>query len=184
MEAKRTFGIGCFGIAPIAVLSLVLFLGFDISLAAGSNSTGSERYRVFSLKHISAGEGIDYLSDAGVGTVSKLPSPNTLLVTASSRDLVKVSAILGLVDSNRDYAIAEISSTSDVRNLPTNNQIQGRLENTAIGTFSDPPAGDAKFKSIIDIHGSSVLAIVQVDQLDNVIKTIEMLRKIGKIFLE
>lgn len=177
MEAKRPFGIGCFGIGPIAVFSLFMLSGFDISLAANSGSATPERYRVFSLKHISAGEGIDYLSDAGIGTVSKLPSPDTLLVTASSRDLVKVSAILGLVDSNRDYAIAEISSTSDVRNLPTNNQIQGRLENTVIGTFSDPPADDAKFKSIIDIHGSSVLAIVQVDQLDNVIKTIEMLGK-------
>ena len=45
----------------------------------------------------------------GVGTVSLLPAnPNTMLVTASQADLVKVSSILELIDSTTEHTYGVI----------------------------------------------------------------------------
>ncbi|GAI33373.1 unnamed protein product, partial [marine sediment metagenome] len=46
--------------------------------AEQGDASGPARYRVFSLRHISAEQGKKYLAEAGIGIVSQLPSPNTL----------------------------------------------------------------------------------------------------------
>ena len=135
-----------------------------------------KRYRVFSLRHISAEQGKDYLAQAKIGTVSQLPGGNTLLVTAEPADLIKASAILGLVDAEEQFCIKAIFPASEVANLPSNEQIAAEVGDISIGTFSHPPSRDTLAKSIIDIHNNTVLAVAPVSQLEKIISTIERLR--------
>jgi len=134
------------------------------------------RYRVFSLKHISAEQGKKYLAEAGVGTVSQLPGVDALLVTAQSEELVKASAILGLVDAEEPFNIKAIFPASEVTKFPSNEQIAAKVGDISIGTFSNPPGDTAKTKAIIDVHNDAVIAVVPAGQLEKIISAIEQLR--------
>jgi type II secretory pathway component GspD/PulD (secretin) len=137
---------------------------------------GAARYRVFPLKHISAEQGKKYLAEAGVGTVSQLPGLDTLLVTAQLQELIKASAILGLVDAEELFYIKAIFPASEVENLPSNEQIAAEVGDISIGTFSEPPTSAAKTKAIIDVHGNAVIAVAPAEQLKRIISAIERLQ--------
>ena len=84
---------------------LILILAVFVLLAGGYLLAAEEpadskvvRYRVFSLRHISADKGKEYLAQLKIGTVSRLPEANVLLVTASPRRLRKPGAIMNVVN--------------------------------------------------------------------------------------
>ena len=139
-------------------------------------AAGAARYRVFSLKHISAEQGKKYLAEAGVGTVSQLPGVEALLVTAQPEELIKASAILELVDAEEPFYIKAIFPASEVAKFPSNEQIADKVGDISIGTFSNPPSGTAKAKAIIDVHNDTVIAVAPAGQLERIISAIEQLR--------
>jgi len=144
---------------------------------AGGVETGPARYRVFSLKCISAEQGKKYLSEAGIGTVSQLPGANALLVTAQAAELIKASTILRLVDAEELFCIKAIFPALEAKKLPSNDEIEAKVGNILIGTFSNPPGRSEKAKAVIDIHGDAVIAIAPVEQLERIIFAIEQLQK-------
>ncbi len=169
----------------VFIFGMLAVLGGHFVFAAEQDSAYKlRRYRVFPLRHISAEQGKDYLAQAGIGTASQLPGANTLLVTAEPADLIKASAILNLVDAEEKFYIKAILPASEAANLPSNKQIAAEVSSTSslpignisIGTFSSPPSTDASVKSIIDIHGDTVLAIAPVNQLERITSAIERLR--------
>ena len=138
------------------------------------------RHSVFSLKRISAEQGKKYLAQTKTGTVSQLPGANALLVTGSSRELIKAKAILKIVDSNEPFVIRAISPASDADNLPSNERIEAKVDNISIGTFSNPPylpGGPSETRAIIDIHDDDVIAIAPVSRIEEIITAIEQLQK-------
>ena len=147
----------------------------DVATEQGAVSAVA-RYRVFSLKHISAEQGKKYLAEAGVGTVSQLPGVNSLLVTAQSEDLVKASAILKLVDAEEPFNIKAIFPASEAAKFPSNEQIAAKVGDISIGTFSNPPSGTAKAKAIIDVCNDTVIAVAPAGQLEGIISAVEQLR--------
>jgi len=163
--------------AFVFILVVSLMLGssylFAAERAAGS---GPALYRIETLKHISAEQGKKYLAEAEIGTVSQLPSPNTLLITAQPRELIKASAILRLVDSREKFVIKTILPASAAENLPSNEQIAAEVGSISIGTFSNPPTVAAKTKAIIDIHNDAIIAIAPAEQLEKIITAIEQLQ--------
>jgi general secretion pathway protein D len=142
-----------------------------------ATGSGVARYRVFSLKHISAEQGKKYLAEAGVGTVSQLPGREVLLVTAQPEELIKASAILELVDAEEPFYIKVIFPASEVTKFPSNEQIAAKVGDISIGTFSNPPSGTAKTKAIIDVHNGSVIAVAPDGQLERIISAIEQLHR-------
>jgi hypothetical protein len=151
-----------------------LFAGSCLLAAEKGSDSGGPRYRVFAFKHISVEQAKKYLADARLGTVSQLPTTNMILVTASPRQLVKASAILKIVDSERPYVMKSICPASAASDLPLNEQIAAAMgDNILIGTFSSPPHGADKTKVIIDIHDGSVVAIAPAALLDRIVETIE-----------
>jgi general secretion pathway protein D len=135
--------------------------------------SGVARYRVFSLKHISAEQGKKYLAEAGLGTASQLPGVNALLVTAQRDELVKASAILEFVDAEELFDIKVIASASEVAKFPSNEQIAAKVGDISIGTFSNPPSGTAKTKAIIDVHNNTVIVIAPAGQLERINSAVE-----------
>jgi type II secretory pathway component GspD/PulD (secretin) len=135
------------------------------------------RYRVFSLRHISANKGKEYLAQLKIGTVSQLPGANVLLVTASPRRLIKASAIMKLVDAEEEFAIKQIPAALLAQGLPPNKQIAAKVADITIGTFSDPPAGPAQLRAIIDVHDNAVVVIAPAKRLEKIVSAIGPLQE-------
>ncbi len=135
------------------------------------------RYRVFSLRNIPSSEGRAYLERLNLGTVSQLPAPNTLLLTAQSEELGKATSLLKLVDSDEHYVIKALFAVSETENLPSNEDIARETGDISIGSFSNPPAAQAKNKAIIDIHEGSVVVIAPERLTDSIIASIVKLQE-------
>jgi len=137
------------------------------------------RYRVFSLKHITADKAQAYLAQGRIGTVSKVPGASMILVTAEPGDLLKATAIVGIIDSKQEYTIRQLGAVSVAKDIPTNDQIQAKLSDIVIGTFNDPPMSRNKSMAIIDIHNNSVVAIAPAEVQDKIAAVVEQLRGSG-----
>ena len=156
-------------------MAIVVLSGGFILAAEQKGVLKPARYRVFSLRHIPAKQGREFLAEAEIGTVSQLPGSEALLVTADPAELVKASAILQLVDANEPFAIKAICPASEADSLPSNDKIEAEVGGISIGTFSEPPAGAAA-KAIIDIHNDAVVAVAPAGYIENIIAAIEKLR--------
>ncbi|GAH51431.1 unnamed protein product, partial [marine sediment metagenome] len=138
MAAELQFSHRGYGKIFVFICAIIVALsGTFLFAAEQGDASGPARYRVFSLRHISAEQGKKYLAEAGIGIVSQLPSPNTLLVTAQPKELIKASALLKLVDAKELFHIKAIFHSSEAKNLPSNKQIAAEVGKISIGTFSE-----------------------------------------------
>jgi len=178
MVAERQSSCQGYGklLAFICAVTVVLS-GSYLFATEQKGASGLARYRVFTLRHISAEQGKKYLAEAGIGTVSQLPSPNTLLVTAQPAELIKASSLLKLVDAEEKFVIKAILPSSEAENLPSNEQIAAEVGKISVGTFSEPPTIAEKSKAIIDIHNDAVTVVAPAEQLEKIISAIEQLQK-------
>ena len=164
-------------IVSILICAAIIVLNSSYIFAAGqANASGTARYRVFSLKNISAEQGEKYLTEVGVGTVSQLPGPNALLITGRAEELVKACAVLELVDADEHFYIKVICPASEAEQIPSNEQIAVEVGNISIGTFSESPLSSIKNKAIIDMSGDSIIAIAASEQLEDIVSAIDRLQ--------
>ncbi len=161
----------------VSICMMIVVMSGSCLFAAGQGTTlGTSRYRVFSLKHISAEQGEKYLAELGIGTVSQLPGPNALLITGQAGELIKASAVLELVDAEESFRIKEISPASEVMEFPTNEQIAVEVGDISIGTFYEPPVSNARNKAIIDVSGDMIIAVASSRQLEKIVSAVTRLR--------
>ncbi len=163
LESRRV------GVVVFVLAVFILLAGSYPLTAVEKVDSGLARYKVFSLRHISAQKGKEYLGQIHLGTVSQLPGANMLLVTGSPQELIKAGAILKLVDAREQFVIAEISPASLAKDLPSGKQIAAEVGNISIGTFYEPPTGAAQTKAIIDIHNDVVIAVAPAGQLKKIV---------------
>ena len=175
LETVKRVGVSFF----VCMITVVLCNGFILA-AERKEASKPARYRVFSLRHISARRGSEFLAWAGLGTVSQLPGSEALLVTAEPAQLVKAGAILRIVDANEPFVIKAIYPVSEADSLPSNDEIEAEVGDISIGTFSEPPVGAAA-KAIIDIHNGAVIAVAAADRFENIIFAIEKLRSSSSV---
>jgi type II secretory pathway component GspD/PulD (secretin) len=177
MAAKQQFSHRGYGKIFVFICAIIVALsGTFLFAAKQGDASEPARYRVFSLRHISAEQGKKYLAEAGIGIVSQLPSPNTLLVTAQPKELIKASALLKLVDAEELFHIKAIFPSSEAKNLPSNKQIAAEVGKISIGTFSEPPAPAEKTRAIIDIHNDAVTVVAPAEQIERIISAIKQLQ--------
>jgi type II secretory pathway component GspD/PulD (secretin) len=174
MVKQRFFRVGY---GRFFILALTLLLSGSRPFAAAQDTSESARFRVFSLKQISAEQGRKYLAQIGIGTVSHLPGTAALLVTARPDALIKAKAILDLVDSQEPFVVEAIIPASMAKNIPSNEQIAAQVGNMSIGNFSNPPDNNAAAKAIIDIHNDSVVIVAPASRFGEVAFAIEQLKK-------
>ncbi len=137
------------------------------------------RFRVFRLRHISADKGKEYLSELQIGTVSKLPGANMLLVTAQPKELVKAGATIELVDANEAYVIKQIAPALPAELLPLLASIRAELGDIAVGTFYGQPDEIVQPQVIVDVHHGSLIAIAPASRIERVVSAVERLRTSG-----
>jgi len=171
MAKKRHFRSRCVGGSFIFAIIICFFSGLLFAEEQSSNSSPAPapRYRVFALKNIPGVQGKEFLENVGIGTVSLLPAnPNTMLVTASQADLVKVTSILELIDSKTEYTYGVICPAEELSAMPTSKQLEKAIGSIAVGTLFDPPPSSAPVKAIVDIHNDKVVAIAPVSEYDKI----------------
>ena len=179
MALKMRFSSRWFGGISIFAIGVCFFSGllFAGQEQNGSNSSPAPRYRVFAIKNITGLQAKAFLEDMGVGTVSLLPgSPNTMLVTASQADLIKVSSIMELIDSTTEHTYGVICGADELT-LPSSKQLEKAICGIAIGTLMDPPPLSAPVKAIVDIHNDKVVAIAPVSEYDKIAVAVMQMRK-------
>jgi general secretion pathway protein D len=175
--AEQRFSRGVFG--KFLILSTA-FLLFSNCLSAGEQSDFErERFKIFPLKHISIERGKKYLAEAGIGTVSRLPGSTALLVTAPSGELTRAEAVLKLVDDEDRFVIRKVFGASVARNLPSPELIAAKTVNISVGSFSNPPTGEAKTKVIVDVYNDAVIIVAPIRILDRIISAVRRLSTPG-----
>jgi len=166
--------------ALMLFLVVNLFSSGSYLLAADQKDVlGSVGVRGFSLKHISAQQGKQFLAELKLGTVSQLPGTNMLLLTAQPSEIAKAATLLDLVDvdTKEQFVVKAICPASQAGNLPPKERIAAVIGNVSLGTFSNPPEPNAIARAIIDVHNDSVLAIAPASLVEKIVSTIEKLQK-------
>lgn len=166
--------------SSLLALAVTLFLCSNNLFAAEQETYELVSYRFFTLKNIAPEQGKKFLDDAKIGTVSHLPNTSGLFVTAQPRELAKAKAILNLIDRKEQYVIQEILPVSSAGNLPSNEQIAATVGNISIGSFTHPPAEQARAGVIIDIHRDAVVVVAPERLRNRIVTTIEQLNNAGK----
>jgi len=179
---NKEFSRGVF--SRLLVLSTALLMFSNCLLAAQDGSSESMQYKIFPLKYIPVKRGIKYLADAGIGTVSSFPGSSALLVTANPDELIKAMVVLNIVDSQDRFEVTRLSSASVGNNFPSNEQIASKLGNIAIGSFSNPPAVNAKYRAMIDVHNGAVIVIAPVRKLEMILSVVEELSGRENLFAQ
>ena len=171
METKRQI----IGRSNLKALVFVLLITFCSSISVANEKVTSKpaRYRVFSFRNISADTAKQYLTDAQICTVSKIPGSETLLVTAQTADLIKASAVLKLIDSKEHYIFEKLATGEKIADVPQNDLIAEKIGNVSIGTFANPPVIGAGDAAIIDVHNDSLVIIATSEVIEKVKQQIE-----------
>ncbi len=170
---KQRFICEAFG--RFLVLSVTL-LSFSNNLFAGQQGTSEPvQYKIFPLKYISVEQGRKYLADIKIGTVSHIPGSAALLVRSQPDELLKAMTILNLVDSQEQFAVRTVFPATATKKLPSNKKIAAKVGNISIGSFSNPPAVNAKARAIVDIHNGAVLVIAPVRLMERILSVVRQL---------
>ena len=163
----------------LLIWAVVFVLGGpNVFAAEQSKALTPARYRVFSLRHISAETGRKYLADAAIGTVSTVPGTETLLVTGSQEDLLKVSAIVKLVDAAEQFAVKTVSPAPDLTDTALLKAITARVKDISLGSFRNAPVGTGA-KAIIGIHDGKMLVIAPSSSAEQIISAIKDAEQAG-----
>jgi general secretion pathway protein D len=177
---QQHFSGSRWGKALAVLMAVTLFSGGSYLFAADQkDALGPVGVKGFSLKHISAQQGRQFLVGLKLGTVSQLPGTNMLLLTARPGEITKAAAVLELVDADakEQFVVKAICPASQAKNLPPKERIAAVIGNISLGDFSNPPEPNAVARAIIDVHNDVVLAIAQASLAEKIISAIEKLQK-------
>jgi hypothetical protein len=159
---------------PGVVFALILCFCWSLSLAAQrKDSPQPERFISRAVRNITPEQALKYLSEAGVGTASRIPSTNMILITAEPGELTKAKAILELVDSNQPHAIRILPAAGELGEQPLYELLDERIKDISIGSFREQPGRDAESKALVDIHNGSVIVVAKAEQIQTIISALE-----------
>ena len=143
--------------------------------AAPPSAEASGVFRIITLKHISAKQGREYLSQIGIGPASELSGSPSLLVTGKAEDVARAKVMLDLVDSPQEFAVKVMGSSLKAEILPSSEAISEKAGGIAVGTFSTPPQDSSG--AIVDVHNGSLAIIAQASRIDRVVAAVGKLLK-------
>ena len=132
----------------------------------------ARQHEVIPLTNISPERAKEFLNRLKIGTASRLPNTNRLLVTAEPGELRKAVILLNLVDTRTEFDIKELVPASG--KAPSNVQIATAVGGLTIGTFAHPPQDTGKMRAIVDVHNGKLVAIAPAFQLDDIKLAAEM----------
>lgn len=140
--------------------------------AAPPSAEASGVFRIITLKHISAKQGREYLSQIGIGPASELSGSPSLLVTGKAEDVARAKVMLDLVDAPQEFAVKMMGSSLKAEILPSSEAISEKTGGITVGTFSSPPKDSGGAGAIVDVHNGSLVIIAQASRIDRVVAAV------------
>jgi general secretion pathway protein D len=163
----------CQSLAAILLIMLLHAGPGRIYALDESASAGTVQHKVIPLTHISPERGKEFLTRVKIGTASRLPGTDALLVTAGPAELQKAVAILEIVDTVTEFDIKQFGPVSAAGMMPSNERIADAVGGISIGTFASPPRDRTRMRGIIDVHNGAIVAIAPAFQLKDITTAIE-----------
>ena len=126
----------------ISIAAILVFSGLCHSEDILSN-------RIFSLSHKDAQTIIDLINQMELAeSVNKVRNVNAVVVTATSDNLVKAAALVGLVDSKTSHSVRFLKDLDPADIEDARQDITAKVKNISLGTFEIAPIGEKKVKVI------------------------------------
>ncbi len=166
--------------SAILVVFMVVLLagGWPRATAApgavpGEPVSSLQRFRVFRLHRIAAEKAAQYLSELSIGTASKLPGAEMLVVTGEPATLVKAAAVLSVVDACEPYAVRVVDKVGWPRGTSILDVLGDRFRGLDFGTLAEPPADTGRPRAIVDVHDGRMIALAPQSKVDQIVTVIE-----------
>jgi type II secretory pathway component GspD/PulD (secretin) len=127
-----------------------------------------------SLSHIAPERAKELLTKLKMGTASRMPGTNSLLVTGDADVLRKALVVLAIVDAPQQYDVAQLGRASSASALPASDRIADAVGDITIGTFAHPPRSTERARALIDVHDGAVVAVAPIFQLQDIKLAVEL----------
>ena len=133
-------------------------------IASGVNA--SPGLSSYNPKHITADKAWRMIKQSALGTASKMPGANTLLITGTNVQRKNVLTLLDLIDSTGDYAIVLVDAPKGfAQSVATLKETYAQL---SIGSMAAPPAKASGIRVILEATESRVLVVAPSHWTDRV----------------
>ena len=147
-------------------------------MAADDTPSSVLRSRVYRIKHIAPDQAKQILTDLKLGNEISLLQQNAMIVTAySSADLVKATAVIGLVDSKTAYEIRTFGIPAQMLSEIQDKTLTVEVESLQVGTLRDAPMSKTEPGAIIDIHNGQLLVIAPKASMDKIAQEVVRLEE-------
>jgi len=158
----------------VILLAILFCISGPLLALDWSVPSGTLDHKMVTLSHVTPERARELLTKLNMGTASRMPGTNSLLITGEADTLRKALVILALVDAPPQYDVAQLGRASSASTLPTSNRIADAVGGITIGTFDHPPRGIEKVKALIDVHDGAVVAVAPVFQLQDIKLAVEL----------
>ena len=138
--------LSCSGVwtAGLAIWACAALIGTR-ALAAGESVglSTAVTHKVYTPATLSAEAAKEHLSRlGGLGTVSRLPMTNGLLITGTASNLSRALSVLKVVDVPQAYEIRLLASDARSAPLPAGDRIAAAVGDIMVGSLDSPPVVD------------------------------------------
>jgi general secretion pathway protein D len=155
----------------VSLLAIVFSTSGPLLALDWSVPSGTLDHKMVTLSHVTPERAKELLARLNMGTVSRMPGTNSLLITGEADTLRNALVILAIVDVPQEYDAAQLGQAGT---LPTSDRIADAVGGIAIGTFAHPPAGTEKAKALIDVYNGTVVAVAPLFQLQDIRLAVEL----------
>lgn len=152
----------------VSLLAILFCISGPLLAVDWSVPSGTLDHKIVSLSYVTPERAKELLAKLKMGTASRMPGTNSLLVTGGADELRKAGVILAIVDAPQQYDVAQLGPASSLSTLPTSDRITDAVGGITIGTFDHPPRGTEKAKALIDVHNGAVVAVAPIFQLQDI----------------
>lgn len=137
--------------------------------------------RIFSLTNRDASEIIKAINEMGIAeSANKVRNVNAIIITATPENLVKATALVGLMDSKTNFSV-RYTENIDIKNIENiHKDIEANIRDISVGSFRMAPVGDKKYKAILDIHNKKAVLIAPDEIIDEIESSIPKKTKQAK----
>jgi len=134
---------------------------------SGDSAADTNRYKVFSFRHISSDQAIGYIEKAGLAVTARALKENILSTSGQSAELGKVAELLRLVDSNVPFIVEKIVLPKQAADSNSPPKLGAKTNGVLIGTFANPPMGEGA-KAIVEVSETGILVVAPADKADQI----------------
>ncbi len=147
------------------------------SLASAQDNAAPERFMSRTVRNITPEQAIAYINQTKLGTASRIPNTQTILITATPGNLEKARTLLELVDSKEQYSVVLLADNPNLISSVRQNNLADSLTDFSLGSFVALPMENEKPRVLIDLLDDSVIVAAPDNHLEQVLSELEQISR-------